>query len=55
VQDNRINLVDVKLGLDDGINCEIIRGMKGNETIALGLGQAATEGELIRPLMATRN
>jgi len=55
VQDNRIHLVDVKLGLDDGINCEIIRGMKGNETIALGLGQAATEGELIRPLMATRN
>jgi hypothetical protein len=52
VQDNRIRLVDVRLGLDDGINCEITRGLKGDETVALGLGQAAVEGELIRPLMA---
>jgi membrane fusion protein, multidrug efflux system len=52
VRDRRIHLVDVKLGLDDGINCEVTRGLKGDETVALGLGQAATEGELIRPLMA---
>ncbi len=52
VQDNRIHLVDVGLGLDNGINCEITRGLKGDETVALGLGQAAVEGELIRPLMA---
>ncbi len=52
VQDNRIHLVDVRLGLDNGINCEITRGLKGDETVALGLGQAAVEGELIRPLMA---
>jgi cobalt-zinc-cadmium efflux system membrane fusion protein len=52
VQDNRIHLVSVKLGLDDGINCEITRGLKGDETVALALGQAAVEGELIRPLMA---
>jgi RND family efflux transporter MFP subunit len=51
VRDNRIHLVDVKLGLDDGINCEITCGLKGDETVALGLGQAAVEGELIRPLM----
>jgi RND family efflux transporter MFP subunit len=52
VQDNRIHLVDVRLGLDNGINCEITRGLKGDETVALGLGQAAVEGELIRPLLA---
>jgi len=52
VQDNRIHLVDVRLGLDNGINCEITRGLKGDEIVALGLGQAAVEGELIRPLMA---
>jgi RND family efflux transporter MFP subunit len=52
VQDNRIHLVDVRLGLDNGINCEITRGLKGDETVALGLGQAAVERELIRPLMA---
>jgi RND family efflux transporter MFP subunit len=51
VRDNRIHLVDVKLGLDDGINCEIRRGLKGDETVALALGQAAVEGELIRPLI----
>ena len=55
VQDNRIHLVAVKLGLDDGINCEITRGLKGDETVALALGQAAVEGELIRPLMAQGN
>jgi membrane fusion protein, multidrug efflux system len=52
VQENRIHLIAVKLGLDDGINCEITRGLRGDETVALGLGQAATDGEFIRPLMA---
>ena|ERR1700735_5024031 len=51
VRDNRIHLVNVKLGIDDGINCEITRGLKGDETVALALGQAAVEGELIRPLI----
>jgi membrane fusion protein, multidrug efflux system len=55
VRDRRIHLVDVRLGLDDGINCEVTRGLKGDEIVALGLGQAATEGELIRPLMAKGN
>jgi RND family efflux transporter MFP subunit len=52
VRDNRIHLVNVKLGFDDGLTCEISRGLKGDETVALGLGQAANEGEIIRPLMA---
>jgi RND family efflux transporter MFP subunit len=51
VRDRKIHLVDVKLGLDDGIHCQVTRGLKGDETVALGLGQAVTEGELIRPLM----
>jgi RND family efflux transporter MFP subunit len=55
VRDRKIHLVDVKLGLDDGIHCQVTRGLKGDETVALGLGQAATEGELIRPLMAKGN
>jgi RND family efflux transporter MFP subunit len=52
VSDSRIHLAEVRLGYDDGINCEVIRGLKGNETIALGMGQDAAEGELVRPLMA---
>jgi RND family efflux transporter MFP subunit len=55
VQENRIHLIAVKLGLDDGVNCEISSGLKGDETVALGLGQAVTEGELIQPLMAKSN
>ncbi|HEY2486460.1 MAG TPA: efflux RND transporter periplasmic adaptor subunit [Candidatus Binataceae bacterium] len=55
VRDRKIHLVDVKLGLDDGIHCQVTRGLKGDETVALGLGQAVTEGELIRPLMAKGN
>lgn len=50
VRDNRIHLVKVTLGLDDGTNCEVIRGLSGDETVALGMGQTAREGELIRPV-----
>jgi RND family efflux transporter MFP subunit len=50
VSDSRIHLAEVTLGYDDGINCEVNRGLKGDETIALGMGQAAEEGELVRPL-----
>jgi hypothetical protein len=50
VRSNRIHLVKVELGLDDGINCEVIRGLEGNETIALGMGQTAHDGELVQPV-----
>lgn len=55
VRDNRIHLVKVELGLDDGINCQISRGLNGDETIALGLGQTAREGELIEPVASQKN
>ena len=50
VRDNRIHLVKVELGLDDGINCEVLRGLQGDETIALGMGQTARDGELVEPV-----
>jgi len=55
VRDNRIHLAKVVLGLDDGINCEVTRGLNGDETIALGLGQTAHEGELINPILKPAN
>jgi RND family efflux transporter MFP subunit len=55
VSDSRIHLAEVRLGYDDGINCEVIRGLKGDETIALGMGQDAEEGELVRPLTVKGN
>jgi membrane fusion protein, multidrug efflux system len=48
VRDNRIHLVKVTLGLDDGTNCEVTRGLSGDEIVALGMGQTAHEGELVR-------
>lgn len=54
VRDNRIHLVKVELGLDDGVNCEIARGLNGDETVALGMGQTAHEGELVQPVRAQK-
>jgi multidrug efflux pump subunit AcrA (membrane-fusion protein) len=50
VRDDRIHLVKVTLGLDDGTNCEVTRGLSGDEIVALGMGQTAHEGELVRPV-----
>ncbi len=55
VRDDRIHLVKVELGIDDGINCEVIRGLKGDETIALGMGQTAHDGELVQPVSLKKN
>jgi multidrug efflux pump subunit AcrA (membrane-fusion protein) len=50
VRDNRIHLIKVSLGLDDGTNCEVTRGLSGDEIVALGMGQTAHEGELVQPI-----
>jgi RND family efflux transporter MFP subunit len=55
VRNNRIHLIKVELGLDDGINCEVVRGLEGNETVALGMGQTAHDGELVQPVRLKKN
>ena len=55
VRDNRIHLVKVRLGLDDGINSEITRGLNGDEIVALGMGQTAHDGQLVRPVSTKKN
>jgi RND family efflux transporter MFP subunit len=55
VRDSRIHLVKVELGLDDGINCEVLSGLEGDETIALGMGQTAHDGELVQPVTSQKN
>jgi RND family efflux transporter MFP subunit len=55
VRDNRIHLVKVKLGLDDGTNCEVIHGLSGDEIVALGMGQTAREGELVQPISSRKH
>lgn len=55
VRDSRIHLVKVTLGLDDGTDCEVTRGLSGDETVALGMGQTAHEGELVQPVSFKRD
>jgi membrane fusion protein, multidrug efflux system len=55
IHDNRIHLVKVTLGLDDGTNCEVTRGLSGDETVALGMGQTAHEGDLVQPVSLKKN
>jgi membrane fusion protein, multidrug efflux system len=55
VHDSRIHLVEVTLGLDDGTDCEVTHGLSGDETVALGMGQTAHEGELVQPVSFKSN
>ncbi|MGO9454602.1 MAG: efflux RND transporter periplasmic adaptor subunit [Candidatus Binataceae bacterium] len=48
VKDDRIHLVEVMLGQDDGIRCQVVQGLSGNEVVAINLGQTAHDGELVR-------
>jgi hypothetical protein len=50
VNANRIHLEPVTLGFDDGLRCQIVEGLKGDEMVALNLGQTAREGEVVRPM-----
>ena len=52
VKDNRIHLAEIKLGHDDGIHCQVIEGLTGDEMVAINLGQAARDGEVVRTQVA---
>jgi len=52
VLNNHLKLAEVKLGYDDGINVQILRGLGGGELVALNTGQTARDGEPVRPVAA---
>jgi membrane fusion protein, multidrug efflux system len=52
VQDNRVHLQKVRLGIDDGQNIEVLEGLRGGELIALNLGTDVADGSPVRPLDA---
>jgi membrane fusion protein, multidrug efflux system len=54
INGERIKLVEVALGYDDGIKAQVVKGLNGDEKVALNLGQAARDGEIVRPLESTR-
>jgi RND family efflux transporter MFP subunit len=49
--ENRLHLQPVTLGFDNGSEVQITSGLKGDETIALSVGQTVTEGLLVQPVV----
>jgi multidrug efflux pump subunit AcrA (membrane-fusion protein) len=52
VRDNRLKLAPVTLGYDNGIDVQITDGIADNDVVALSVGQAARDGDPVRPITA---
>jgi RND family efflux transporter MFP subunit len=52
VKQNRLYVVPVSLGYDDGYNVEITEGLSGGEMVAMNVGQTAQDGETVQPMTA---
>ena len=51
VRANRLHLVEVGLGFDNGVAVEIASGeVSDNDLVALNVGQAARDGQVVRPI-----
>ena len=53
VDHDRIRLVPVVLGYDDGSASEVTEGLSGDEVVAIGVGQTAREGEPVQVRQTT--
>jgi membrane fusion protein, multidrug efflux system len=52
VENNRIRLAAVTLGLDNGREVEITQGVSENDWVAINLGQAVRDGDPVQPIEA---
>jgi membrane fusion protein, multidrug efflux system len=50
VLNNHLKLAEVKLGYDDGVNVQVLRGVADNDMVAVNTGQTARDGEAVRPV-----
>jgi len=50
VKDDRLHLVEVKLGYDNGVAVEITSGIADDAVVALNVGQSARDGERVQPV-----
>jgi membrane fusion protein (multidrug efflux system) len=50
VRGERLHLVEVKLGRDDGYQVEVTGDVQPGELVAMNVGQAAREGEAVQPV-----
>jgi hypothetical protein len=47
-----LKLAPVTLGYDNGIDVQITEGVADNDIVALSVGQAARDGDPVRPITA---
>ncbi len=50
VRNGHLKLAPVILGYDDGVNIEITEGVTEQDVVAMNVGQAARDGEPVRPI-----
>jgi len=55
VRDNRLKLVEVTLGHDDGYTVEVAGDLQPNEQVAINVGQAAQDGEAVQPVASNQS
>jgi hypothetical protein len=52
VRNGRLKLASVTLGYDNGVNIQITDGIASDDMVALNVGQAARDGDPVRPITA---
>jgi multidrug efflux system membrane fusion protein len=52
VRANTLNLAEVTLGYDDGRTVEVTSGVAADDLIALNVGQAVRDGEIVQAVPA---
>jgi RND family efflux transporter MFP subunit len=50
VDGDKLRVVEVALGYDDGRSSEVLSGLEGDELVAMNVGQTAKDGELVSVL-----
>jgi membrane fusion protein (multidrug efflux system) len=55
VRDNRLKLVEVTLGHDNGYRVEVNGDLLAGEMVAINVGQAARDGEAVQPVAASQS
>jgi len=53
VRDERLSLVEVTIGHDNGYRVEVSGDLLAGEMIAINVGQAARDGEPVQPVAAS--
>jgi RND family efflux transporter MFP subunit len=51
VRENRMRLIPVRLGFDNGTEVQVVGNLRSDELVALNAGQSARDGEVVRPVL----